>query len=70
MAFNTGKFIVKSQEPTPAPKPAIPVVEKVHITRSVDTVSSIKEPSVVVNGKVKKIGKKSAFLLDMLSLDN
>lgn len=34
------------------------------------TVDSIKEPSVVVNGKVKKIGKKSAFLLDMLSLDD
>lgn len=73
MAFNTGKFVVKSQEPAPALKPAVPVapvVEKVYITKSVDTVSNIKEPSVVVNGKVKKIGKKSAFLLDMLSLDD
>ena len=73
MAFNTGKFVVKSQEPAPAPKPVVPAapaVEKVYITKSVDTVSNIKEPSVVVNGKVKKIGKKSAFLLDMLSLDD
>lgn len=34
------------------------------------TIKSIKEPSVVVDGKVKKISKKSAFLLDMLSLDD
>lgn len=27
------------------------------------------EPAVIVDGKVKKISKKSAFLLDMLSLD-
>jgi hypothetical protein len=32
-------------------------------------IEDIKEPSVVV-GKVKKISKKSAFLLDMLSLDD
>lgn len=30
----------------------------------------IKEPSVIIDGKVKKISKKSAFLLDMLSLDD
>lgn len=30
----------------------------------------IKEPSIIVDGKVKKISKKSAFLLDMLSLDD
>jgi len=28
------------------------------------------EPAVVVNGKAKRISKKSAFLLDMLSLDD
>lgn len=33
-------------------------------------IEDIKEPSVVVDGKVKKISKKSAFLLDMLSLDD
>jgi hypothetical protein len=33
-------------------------------------VNSIKEPSIVVDGKVKKISKKSAFLLDMLTLDD
>ena len=27
------------------------------------------EPAVIVDGKVKKISKKSAFLLDMLTLD-
>jgi hypothetical protein len=31
---------------------------------------NITEPSIVVDGKVKKISKKSAFLLDMLSLDD
>lgn len=34
------------------------------------TIENIKEPSIVVDGKVKKISKKSAFLLDMLSLDD
>jgi hypothetical protein len=33
-------------------------------------VEDLKEASVVVDGKAKKIGKKSAYLLDMLSLDD
>lgn len=51
---------------------AEPVSKKLSVSRqpTKQTVDSIKEPSVVVNGKVKKISKKSAFLLDMLSLDD
>jgi hypothetical protein len=30
---------------------------------------SVDHPAVVVDGKVRKISKKSAYLLDMLSLD-
>lgn len=32
-------------------------------------VQSVDHPAVVVDGKVRKISKKSAYLLDMLSLD-
>lgn len=38
--------------------------------RSPRTIESISEPSVVVNGKVKKISKQSAYLLDMMTLDD
>jgi len=45
--------------------------KKVKDTTVVKTyVDNIKEPSIVVDGKVKKISKKSAFLLDMLTLDD
>jgi len=50
---------------TPAQTPTTTVTR-----RTTTAVESIKEPSVVVGGKVKKIGKKSAFLLDMLTLDD
>jgi len=40
------------------------------IVKTTTTVDNITEPSVVVDGKVKKISKKSAFLLDMLTLDD
>jgi hypothetical protein len=30
---------------------------------------SVDHPAIVVDGKVRKITKKSAYLLDMLSLD-
>ena len=44
------------------------VVGKEPVTKTY--VDNIKEPSVIVDGKVKKIAKKSAFLLDMLTLDD
>ena len=40
------------------------------VVKTTTVVDNIKDPSVVVDGKVKKISKKSAFLLDMLSLDD
>lgn len=55
----------------PAIPAATPVQQPSKINAKHSTgVESIKEPSVVVDGKVKKIGKKSAFLLDMLTLDD
>jgi hypothetical protein len=70
--ITTNKLVVKSQEPEPpvrkveAPAPA----PRIYKDPEKPTIESITEPSVVVNGKVKKISKKSAFLLDMLSLDD
>lgn len=46
----------------------IKVKEKDNVVKTY--VDNIKEPSIVVDGKVKKISKKSAFLLDMLTLDD
>ena len=40
------------------------------VVKTTTVVDNIKEPSVVVDGKVRKISKKSAFLLDMLTLDD
>jgi|GEM_PF-3773395 len=58
---------IPEPEPKRAPTPRPVYISNVDQSRSID---NIKEPSVVVNGKVKKISKKSAFLLDMLSLDD
>lgn len=44
--------------------------ERVASRRDTRSVDSISEPSVVVNGKVKKISKQSAYLLDMMTLDD
>lgn len=54
--------------PAPEAKKIVRVEQKI-ITRSEPNINR-NEPAVVVNGKVKKISKKSAFLLDMLSLDD
>ena len=53
---------VKQEAPPEQPKQIV--------IKTTTVVDNIKEPSVVVDGKVKKIGKKSAFLLDMLTLDD
>ena len=44
-------------------KPAEPVEKK-------QDIKSLKGSKLVVDGKVKNISKKSAFLLDMLTLDD
>lgn len=58
--------VEKSPTPSALPTQQLSEIRVKHTTG----VESIKEPSVVVDGKVKKIGKKSAFLLDMLTLDD
>lgn len=66
------KLVVKSQEPVPPVRKEVapPPAPRKYKDPEKPTIESIKEPSVVVDGKVKKISKKSAFLLDMLSLDD
>lgn len=66
MGINVNNLVVKGNEPTKetsvsyAPKPIV------KHTPTIDT----KGTKLVVDGKVKNISKKSAFLLDMLSLDD
>jgi hypothetical protein len=77
MALNLNSLVVGGEKTLEKPKEvAVPrPVTSVGEMRQVfniqpNPLAAIKEPSVVVNGKVKKISKKSAFLLDMLSLDD
>lgn len=77
MALNLNSLVVggdttyEKPKEVAAPKPVTSVNQMRQIFNvQPDPLLSIKEPSVVVNGKVKKISKKSAFLLDMLSLDD
>lgn len=77
MALNLNSLVVGSEKTyekpkeAAAPRPVTSVGEMRQVFNiQPDPLASIKEPSVVVNGKVKKISKKSAFLLDMLSLDD
>lgn len=75
--------IVSTVEPTPvveATQPETPQREtnislrdyKSDIRRNITPpdVTEADKPHVVVAGKVKKIGKTSAYMLDMLSLDD
>jgi len=69
-------LVVKSEE-IAALSPQVPVSNtkeikenRVMLEKKKAVIDDIKEPSVVVDGKIKKISKKSAFLLDMLSLDD
>lgn len=47
------------------------VVQKESTTdlQNVRKAASTNEPVIIVNGKEKKIGKHSAYLLDMLTID-
>lgn len=64
----------QAQEPAPQPQPQVVEQPKPKVRERTAPVakSALKpdEPAVIVNGKAKKISKKSAFLLDMLSLDD
>lgn len=55
-----------NKKPIPTPVKPIP---KIVENESHVMVHKNSEPTVVVNGKAKKISKKSAFLLDMLTTD-
>ena len=77
-------LVLRGNEPAPTQQVAQPVAQPapppvVQQTRprvreraksSTDVQVKPGEPAVIVNGKAKKISKKSAFLLDMLSLDD
>lgn len=65
MGIKANNLVVKSTDERPVKevsKPA-PVREQPEPTR-------LKGSKLVVDGKVKNISKKSAFLLDMLTLDD
>lgn len=77
MALNLNSLVVggntafEKPKEVAAPRPVTSAREMRQVFNvQPDPIAAIKEPSVVVNGKVKKISKKSAFLLDMLSLDD
>lgn len=65
MGINTNNLVVKSQEVEE--KPASTTTKAI-VTD--ETINRVKGTKLVVDGKVKNISKKSAFLLDMLSLDD
>lgn len=82
MAINVNNMIVTSQTQPEQETPA-QVAERVveqqsmrnfrsNIRRNVTPpdVTDADNPHVVVAGKAKKIGKTSAYMLDMLSLDD
>jgi hypothetical protein len=68
MGIKASNLVIKStgevQEQKPVSTPA-PVVKKEQ-----PELNRLKGSKLVVDGKVKNISKKSAFLLDMLTLDD
>ena len=46
------------------------IVETSETNSTSSNISDSYHPQIVVDGKTKKISKKSAFLLDMLTLDD
>jgi hypothetical protein len=62
MGIKASNLVVTGQEQA-APEAPTRTKESVEL-------SNIKGSKIVVDGKVKNISKKSAFLLDMLTLDD
>ena len=62
MGIKASNLVVTGQEQV-APEATIRTKESVEL-------SKLKGSKIVVDGKVKNISKKSAFLLDMLTLDD
>jgi hypothetical protein len=78
MAINVNNFIVISETQVAETQP-LPLEDRrslrsfrSDIRRNVTQpdVTDADKPHVVVGGKAKKIGKTSAYMLDMLSLDD
>lgn len=78
MAINVNNFIVISETQTTEAQ-SLPLEDRrslrnfrSDIRRNVTPpdVTDADRPHVVVGGKAKKIGKTSAYMLDMLSLDD
>jgi hypothetical protein len=78
MAINVNNFIVVSETQV-AETQSLPLEDRrslrsfrSDIRRNVTQpdVTDADKPHVVVGGKAKKIGKTSAYMLDMLSLDD
>lgn len=83
MAINVNNMIVTSQPQSPEEETPAQVAERVVEQQSIRNfrsnirrnatppdVTDADNPHVVVAGKAKKIGKTSAYMLDMLSLDD
>lgn len=73
MGFSAGK-IIKTKNRIHPSETISPKVSKVskgsQVVKSKTEVVDQQEHAVIINGKQKKISKKSAFLLDMLTLDD
>ncbi len=78
MAINVNNFIITSETQVPETQP-LPLEDRrslrnfrSDIRRNVTQpdVTDAEKPHVVIGGRAKKIGKTSAYMLDMLSLDD
>ena len=79
MAINVANFIIVSEEQVVEAEP-LPIQEERRSLRSFRSdirrnvtqpdVTDAEKPHVVIGGRAKKIGKTSAYMLDMLSLDD
>lgn len=71
MAFKASKIVTTTQSTAAdikQPVRGVPLSER-DVTKRFEPQKKF-DNAVVVNGKQKKISKKSAFLLDMLTLDD
>lgn len=71
MPININNMVVGGETVSSA-QPAKPIKQASGLAaaRVPNSVTDIKGTSLVVDGKVKKISKKSAYLLDMLTLED
>lgn len=66
MPIFANNMVVGNKASTTVPK-SVPVSNQ---DNTPETRVNIEGTALVVNGKAKKISKKSAYLMDMLTLDN